>query len=861
MNHNKITQRFTEVPLEKDGTIDPDFSSIAEKITGYLFRQVNLDNESIDLIKKYSDNGTVIFASYHSSNLALLIFNNVLKKNNLDSPVFALESSPVLLQPLINVFERIISQMLKWMLRERTRYILDTDHVENLVRGKKTIYLSVLSRRFFIKRYTNVKHDSIIYLIDVQKKINFPIFIFPQMIFWNMNPDRTKSIVASKATGDRGFISAWLTVMKSRTPAFVRLFQPINLQDEINKSGGSGSQEIAYAIREKILAVYDHNERVTLGPVIKSKQEMMEQVLYHQNVLNEISRISSEKNIPEKKLRNDAYKYYREIAADFSILTIKYFARSLDFVFEKIFDGIHYDINSMEKIREAAKKGPLVFMPSHRSHMDYLIVSYILYKNHIIPPHIAAGINLSFFGVGDLFRHSGAFFLRRSFKGLDLYPVVFKQYLKTLVAENYSIEFFIEGSRTRTGKLGFPKLGVLRYLIEAVEEGYNKDLIFIPVTVNYERILEENAYQQELQGAEKDTESLSAVVKARKFLKKKYGKVYLVFDEAVSFNDIKSRIADRNESVNAVAENIINKINEITVVTSISLASTTMLLLSDKGFSKNMVQDGFKDIFDYLSFAKVSMSDTLQSGGDLNQIIDEIIESFLNDNIIHELVINDRDEQVVVEDLYILREENRVKIRFYKNTIIQYLLPAALVSLSLVREMKSGKITKEALEHDYMFLKDLFSEEFIYSDDMKLNNNKCSMAYNYLVERSFISEIGNEIYVNKDRLNVIQLYSKILKSYIESYSIALSGLFDENFEKIQSTKLLTEIRKKGIKKYHLGEIQLIESLSTPSYQNAIKKFIKLGIAKETAINDRSSEIEMVDREMAEVLYNKIISFT
>jgi glycerol-3-phosphate O-acyltransferase len=680
------------------------------------------------------------------------------------------------------------------------------------------------------------------------------------MIFWNRNPDRTKSIFASKATGDRGFISGWITVTKSQTPAFIKISQPINLQEEILKQPGTGSQDIAYAIREKLLEIYDHNERIAIGPVIKSKQEMMEQVLYHKNVLNEIERISKEKNIPEKKLRNNAYKYYDEIAADFSILTIKYFAWSLDFVFEKIFDGIHYDIASMAKIREASKKGPLIFIPSHRSHMDYLIVSYILFKNMIAPPHIAAGINLSFLGIGSLFRHSGAFFLRRTFKGLDLYPVVFKQYLKTLVSENYSIEFFIEGSRTRTGRLGFPKLGVLRYLVEAVEENYSKDLIFIPVTVNYERIMEENAYQKELQGAEKETESLSAVVKARKFLKKKYGKVYLVFDEAVSFNELKSSIIDKKETVNAIAENIINKINEITVVTSTSLASTTMLLLSDKGFSKNMIIEGFKYIYNYLLFCKVNMSDTLRDAEDLNIIVDEIIGSFLNDNIIHELTINDKDERVVVEDLYLLREDNRIKIRFYKNTIMQYLLPISFVSLSIVKEMKTGRIEKEKIEENYVFLKDLFSEEFIYSDEIKHTNNKCKTAYNFLVNQSIISENGNEVTVNKDSINVIQLYSRILKGYIESYYIALQVLTDENNKKIQSDKMLMEIKKRGIKSYHLGEIELIESLSTPSYQNALKKYSKLGITRETQIQEKLFETEVTDREKAIVLYDKIISF-
>ncbi len=745
LEQKRKTKWLSEILL--DGTINDRFRSSMEKLAGYLFRKISFNNESREIIKEYSDKGATIYASYHTSNLALLIFNNVLKKEGFKSPVFALESSPFLLQPIGYVLKKTFQQMMKWTLRIKSRYILDTDHDENLIKVKKTIVLSTLSRRLFIKRYANIKYDTLIYLIDVQRKIEFPIYIFPQMIFWNMNPERTKSIVSSRATGDRGLISGWLTILKSRTPAFIRISNPINLKEEIENSETDKSNEIAVAIRKKLLEIYNHNVRTVLGPVIKSKHEMMEQVLYHSNVLNEIKRLAKEMNVSEKKLRKDAYKYYREIAADFSIIIVKYFARSLDFVFEKIFNGIHYDVSSLNKIREAAKKGPLVFLPSHRSHMDYLIVSYILFKNRIIPPHIVAGINLSFFGIGYLFRHSGAFFIRRSFKGLELYPVVFKQYLKTLITEQYSIEFFIEGGRTRTGKLGFPKLGVLRYIIEAIEDGYTDDVIFIPVTVNYERILEENAYQKELQGSEKEKESLSAVVKARKFLKKKYGRVYVVFDDVVSYNEIikNSKVRENENIINLVADTVINKINEITVVTAISLASATMLILSDKGFSKKLLVEKFRALYNYLSFFNINMSATLQNEKNHKEIIEGIIESYQEDNIIEELVINDKDRKLVVEDLFILRDDNRIKIRFYKNCIIQYLLPVSFVSLAILKECRSVKIDKESLENNYMFLKGLFSKEFIYSDDIKKSNNKCRTAYEFLISRDIISEDNNTV--------------------------------------------------------------------------------------------------------------------
>lgn len=124
---------------------------------------------------------------------------------------------------------------------------------------------------------------------------------------------------------------------------------------------------------------------------------------------------------------------------------IKYFERSLAFIFRKIFKGIEYDIEGIKKIREASKNGPVMLIPSHKSHMDYLIISSIFYREKMIPPHILSGANLTFFPMGTIFRRSGAFFMRRSFKGNELYTTILKQYIKTLINEGYSIEFFLEG--------------------------------------------------------------------------------------------------------------------------------------------------------------------------------------------------------------------------------------------------------------------------------------------------------------------------------------------------------------------------------------------------------------------------------
>ena len=196
------------------GEISKDLNPLLEKIIGFLFKKLEIDRESIQILKEYSEKGNVIYASFNSSNISLLILYILLKRNQFTPPAFALEYNPFLLQTFRDLLMRGLRFFSRTILRRKHRDILETDYIENLIRENKVILLSLLSRKFFLRRYMEIKHDSIIHLIEIQKKIDTPIYLMPEMIFWNMNPERTKSLMASRAVGDRGFISAWLTNLK-----------------------------------------------------------------------------------------------------------------------------------------------------------------------------------------------------------------------------------------------------------------------------------------------------------------------------------------------------------------------------------------------------------------------------------------------------------------------------------------------------------------------------------------------------------------------------------------------------------------------------------------------------------------------
>src|ERR1051326_2955822 len=201
------------------------------------------------------------------------------------------------------------------------------------------------------------------------------------------------------------------------------------------------------------------------------------------------------------------------MAADFHGSYLEILAFFFHRIWRRMFSGL--EIRGLERVVECVKQHPIVLVPCHRSHFDYLILTYIFREHYLSPPHIAAGINMAFFPMASLFRGAGAYFIRRQFDDNPLYKAVFRTYLEYLIREGYTQEFFIEGGRSRTGKILTPKLGMLSAIVNSFLHGVRRDLHFVPVSISYERLVEEEAYKRELLGAEKQKENLLTLLRAR----------------------------------------------------------------------------------------------------------------------------------------------------------------------------------------------------------------------------------------------------------------------------------------------------------------------------------------------------------
>jgi glycerol-3-phosphate O-acyltransferase len=288
--------------------------------------------------------------------------------------------------------------------------------------------------------------------------------------------------------------------------------------------------------------------------------------------------------------RRKAEKYALEIAADISHPTIRVFVRVLKWLWNQIYDGV--EVNHMERLHDVAKDKEVIYVPCHRSHIDYLLLGYVTYVEGLHLPHVAAGINLNMPVVGGILRRLGAFFLRRSFKGNRLYATVFDAYINQVIVKGYSMEYFVEGGRSRTGRLLSPKGGMLVMTVNSYVKSPQRPIVFVPIYFGYEKLIEGDSFIGELGGAEKKRESVGGLIRSVKALRDQFGKVYVNVAEPIELEPILDRLypewrsyeAENGERppwlaaiVEELGTEIMQRINSAAAVTPISLLAYVLL--------------------------------------------------------------------------------------------------------------------------------------------------------------------------------------------------------------------------------------------------------------------------------------------
>ncbi|WP_100639989.1 glycerol-3-phosphate 1-O-acyltransferase PlsB [Marinobacter salexigens] len=617
--------------------------------------------------------------------------------------------------------------------------------------------------------------------------------IVPVSLFWGRSPDKEKSLVKlllSDTWSVAGRLQKLLIILVHGRNTYVQFNTPFHLSQIIEEH--RHSEERANRKLARILRTHFRKVRqAVLGPDLSHRRTLVEGLLRTQAVKEAIRETAVKEDIAPEKVRARAYKYADEIAASMSIVAIQIFEVLLAWLWNRIYKGVA--VNNIRVAKETAQNNAVIYVPCHRSHIDYLLLSYVLYKNGLMPPHIAAGINLNMPIVGPILRRGGAFFMRRSFRENPLYGTVFNEYMHVMLTRGYSIEYFVEGGRSRTGRMLQPRPGMLAMTVRSFLRDHSKPIVFVPVYIGYEKVMEGRSYLGELRGKKKQKESVFGLAKTARNLGSSFGKVAVNFGEAIHLSDVLDDVRDcwrdeaysseyrpawLNGAVSELSQRVASSINASVAVNPIGMIATVLLgaerLAMDEGQLIRLA-DQYADLLKAFPYADTV---TLPEGTGKNWV-----------TYCESMGLVSRQPQKL-GDIIGLEGSNAILMTYYRNNIQHlFALPALVASLF---ENKSSLARERIVYLANVAYPYIQSELFL-----KYPPDKAGAVINQwidvLVNQGLLVAQGNERIARPEEGTEAMLRLRVLSRFIiqtvERYHIALGILRKNGSGTITATEL------------------------------------------------------------------------
>ena len=823
-----------------------------------FFRRVQADQKWVDRIREESSRGRVVHVVEVHSLLDFLLLNLLFLRHKLPLARVANSRLATLLRPwLILLFYPLLRLASLFQSGDRLAQF------EKGIRDGKPGLVFLKRARFVMVPGGSIGLPYLETLVRIQRESDEPIILIPQVIFWFKGPEKYRKSIVELLLGDPNApgLRKLLSFFMRPGRAHLTCGGPVDVSEALTGEGAEDDEMAARKLSWLVHRSIDREEKVTRGPMLKTASEMKTEMMANPDFVQGLEAAGAEMGLSPKVSRKRAAANIMEIAADFRISYIELLSFILTPIFKRVFSSFVVDRDAVQTIKDASKDSAVILVPCHRSHIDYLVISYLMYLLGVIPPHIAAGANLSFFPMGHLFRHSGAFFIRRSVGGDKVYGFVLAQYIRKLLKEGYGIEFFIEGGRSRTGKTLMPKFGVLNWVAEAVIGEAVQNVKVIPIALSYERIMEVEGYARELAGGDKRKEDISGLVKSAEVLDSRYGRLYITAGRPINVADFFSntlnkepREIDDDEKrylVKRLGYLILNRINRATVVNPSGLVATVLLSHHRRGISKEKFQETAGFLLDFAVKRGYPISITMDQalkaavqglavaqeraaasqdpkvvyrhiGEAIAPILDEALERFGGQR---HLRIERYDDGEVI----FVNPASRIYLNYYRNNIIHVFQREALVALSLAARRDDRHIQVADVEADLAFLSKLLKKEFIFrvGDFQK----GILAGLDALAKHGAVTQVGpGEVQIVPANLDLLNLFRNMVLPIVESYLIGARYVPLVRFRgALKSKDLSRAVLERARRDYGEGDVTCQEALSTVSISNAVSRYLDMKI--------------------------------
>ena len=523
--------------------------------------------------------------------------------------------------------------------------------------------------------------------------------------------------------------------------------------------------------------------------------------------------------------------------------------------------GVHVSRAEVARLKEVAakcalKKQSIIFLPRHTSHADYVALQLICYRLGITLPVVVAGDNLNFPLVGPFLQACGAMWIRRSFSVSSdpLYTTLVQSYLDTMLQQGYNLECFVEGGRSRTGKLLQPKFGILSFMLDSVISGRVEDAFICPVSTQYDKVLEVDAYVNELLGQPKKKENLQDFLSSSSALSLKLGSCHVRFSEPWSLKEFieaqkarpshlenvdqtNSSATDRTRILRTLGYKVLSDINNVAVVMPTALVGTVLLTLRGRGVTRSELSRRVDWLCDRI---KENGGQVAEFHGAPTDAVAERAIGVLGVGLVGKV------EGLAEETYYAV---DRFQLSFYRNMTIHLFIPESLVSVALYTRVKAGGahldqlMQEKELTEKVAFLSQLFRGEFIFPAGQGLVSN-LNEAIERLQKHKVMEMVTNHDGVRRIGLTTTErqrgrenydFYCFLLWPFVEAAwlgSVSLLSLVPPRSDQspwLDMKSVQDSAQLLGKTLYHSGDLSYYEAVNKEALKNAYTRFQEEGI--------------------------------
>lgn len=820
----------------------------------FFLRRLRLTDASAEHVRRAAELGPVVYALRTKSAVDFLALWKVLNRRRL--PLAGLANGP---------------STIPWMpgpdgaalLKDKLTWLLRRGRVGNPVQtGELTRHVAAgANAAVFLKPHSDWRDifrppawpDPMAALLEAQALTDRPIQVLPTVVVWRRAPEAAHGAIWKRFVGteeEPGTLAKLFGLTLGGRKALVQVGPPVDLGEYVARFGSDTPERQAKRLRLMVRRYCFREAQVVRGPRQKSHRWLRRLVLRSAPIQTLIQQEAAATGRTEEDLQRQLVKMYDRMAARLNYYVLSSYAGFCRVMWTYVYAGVDVRDEDLERLRQASRDGVSVLTPCHRSHMDYMLLSSMMYENDIIVPHIVAGDNLAFFPFGWYFRRSGAFFIKRSFKGERLFPVLFQAYMTHLMREGYTLEFFLEGGRSRTGKLLPPKLGVLSNTVEAgIEARLGRSLgevSYLPIAVSYEQVVEERPYARELGGEPKKKETLAGVIKASGVLFKRYGRVYARVGEPIKLSEFVDSLPapwetldreHKREALQSLGERILHRIDRLAVVLPTGLVALALLARAAPAHPARLLRTRVDWIDAFLQREGAEFSTSLTHR---EPAIREALARFMSEGLVERI---DTAEDAV----YRVVGSRRITLEYYKNQLLHFFVPASLLA-AVIRGRRSDQVTADELSNDFRLQLFLFRYEFVFDadlDDAGLERN----ALDQLVACAALTQTASGAYLvlDPERLDEV---AGLTDTFREGYGAVLATLPRMRGQDFERGELARAVQKAGRLLLEAQEILRPEALSLANLENALRAFQEDGLVK---LRTGGGGLELDDASQRELL--------